>query len=183
MLSFVKGKFHILRNRLRVLYWNSQNGITIGKHVIIEDGVVMSCRAGGHINIADNCEISKGVQLITWGGNIEIGQSTSLNPYTVVYGQGGTKIGKGVRIAAQCVIVPSNHVFDDPDTFIFKQGLSKKGIVIKDDCWLGAGVKVLDGVTIEHGCVIGANAVVTKNTQRNGVYVGIPAKLLKYRGL
>ncbi len=183
MLLFIRRSLKILSNRVRVAYWRSKVGISIGDHVTIEKGVKINCIAGGQITIGDFCEIRSGVQLLTWGGDITIGNNTSVNPYTVIYGQGGTKIGQGVRIAAHCVIVPSNHVFADPDVFIFKQGLSKKGIVIEDDCWLGAGVKVLDGVRIEHGCVIGANAVVTKDTQRNGVYVGIPAKLIKYRGL
>jgi len=39
--------------------------------------------------------------------------------------------------------VPSNHKFADPDEFIYKQGLSKQGIVIEDDVWLGSGVKIL----------------------------------------
>ena len=115
------------------------------------------------------------------GGEVVIGDNSTLNPYTVVYGQGGTTIGNGVRIAAHCVIVPSNHKFDDIQEYIYKQGLSKKGIVIEDNVWLGAGVKVLDGVKISFGSVVGANAVVTKSTDRNGVYVGIPAKKIKNR--
>lgn len=115
------------------------------------------------------------------GGDIIIGDNCTINPYTIVYGQGGTKIGNGVRIAAHSVIVPSNHIFDDPNEFIYKQGLSKKGIVIEDDVWIGAGVKILDGVTISKGSVIGANSIVTRSTEQNGVYVGIPAKLIKKR--
>lgn len=86
-----------------------------------------------------------------------------------------------MRIAAHCTIVPSNHIFDDPNEFIYKQGLSKKGIVIEDDVWLGSGVKILDGVTIKKGCVIGANSVVTRSTEEYGVYVGVPAHKIKSR--
>ena len=86
-----------------------------------------------------------------------------------------------MRIAASSTIVPSNHIFVDKDTFIYKQGLSKKGIVLEDDVWIGSGVRVLDGTTIKKGCVIGANSVVTKSTNTYGVYVGVPAKLIKYR--
>ena len=100
---------------------------------------------------------------------------------SVIYGQGGVVIGNNVRIAAHTVIVPSNHIFTDTTIPIYLQGLSKKGIVIKDDVWLGAGVKVLDGVTIETGCVIGANSVVTKSTDSYGIYIGVPARLLKKR--
>ena len=155
--------------------------ISIGKGTIIEPHVVVRIQAGGSIKIGRNCWISQGVQIITWGGDIIIGDNTTLNPYTVVYGQGGTHIGNGVRIAAHCTIVPSNHKFDDLNEFIYKQGLSKKGIVIEDNVWLGTGVKVLDGVTISFGTVVGANAVVSKSTDKNSVYVGIPARKIKDR--
>ena len=72
----------------------------------------------------------------------------------------GVKIGKGVRIAAHCTIVPSNHIYTNPNEFIYKQGLSRLGIIIEDDVWIGSGLRVLDGVTIRKGCVIGANAVI-----------------------
>ncbi|HOZ23028.1 MAG TPA: DapH/DapD/GlmU-related protein, partial [bacterium] len=62
---------------------------------------------------------------------------------------------------------------------------SKGGVVIEDDCWLGAGVMVLDGVTIGTGSVIGAAAVVTKDIPPYSVALGIPAKVVatrKYAG-
>lgn len=105
-------------------------------------------------------------------------QSTLSQLYTV---RGGVKIGNGVRIAAHCVIVPSNHIYSDPNEYIYKQGMSCKGITIEDDVWIGAGVKVLDGITIAKGCVIGANAVVSKSTEPYGIYVGVPAKKIKSR--
>ena len=65
-----------------------------------------------------------------------------------------------MRIAAHCTIVPSNHIYTNPNEFIYKQGLSRQGIIIEDDVWIGSGVRVLDGVIIRKGCVIGANAVI-----------------------
>ena len=141
----------------------------------------MSTRAGGTIAIGNNCWISQGAQIITWGGNVVIGDNSTINPCAIIYGQGGTIIGNGVRIAAHTVVVPSNHIYSDPNKYIYTQGLSKKGIKIEDDVWLGAGVKILDGVTIAKGCVIGANAVVTKDTEPFGIYVGVPAKKIKNR--
>lgn len=155
--------------------------IQIGKDTYIERRVLLSTKYGGSIKIGNNCYLSEGVQVITEGGAIIIGDNCTINPYSVIYGQGGTTIGNGVRIAAQCVIVPSNHIFDNSEEFIWKQGLSKKGIVIEDDVWLGAGVKILDGVTVSKGTVVGANAVVTRSTETYGVYVGVPAKLIKRR--
>lgn len=114
--------------------------------------------------------------------DIKIGKDTIIEPNVVLSTRaGGTIIGNGVRIAAHTVVVPSNHIYSDPNKYIYTQGLSKKGIKIEDDVWLGAGVKILDGVTIAKGCVIGANAVVTKDTEPLGIYVGIPAKKIKNR--
>jgi acetyltransferase-like isoleucine patch superfamily enzyme len=75
----------------------------------------------------------------------------------------------------------NNHVFSDPDQTIMSQGLETKGIVIEDDCWLGTGVRVMDGVTIGKGCVIGAGAVVTKDIPPYSVAVGVPARVISQR--
>lgn len=98
--------------------------------------------------------------LIPYGGVISIGDDFSLNPYSVLYGHGGLSIGNSVRIAAGCVIIPANHVFSDPGTAIRAQGLTKLGIVIEDDVWVGANVTILDGAHISRGCVIAAGSVV-----------------------
>lgn len=120
--------------------------------------------------------------LIPYGGEITIGNDFSLNPYSVLYGQGGLKIGNDVRIAAGCVIIPSNHIFSDVSKPIRLQKLSKLGITIEDDVWLGANVTVLDGAHISTGCVIAAGAVVRGKTEPYGIYGGVPAKLIKIRG-
>lgn len=156
-------------------------GVNIKQGTIIEPRVELRSQYGGSILIGKNCILGIGAQFYTHGGNIEIGDNTTINAYSMVYGQGGVRIGNGVRIAAHCTIVPSNHRFDNPNEFIYKQGLSKQGIIIEDDVWLGSGVKVLDGVTIKRGCVIGANAVVTHSTDEFGVYVGIPARKINSR--
>ncbi len=47
------------------------------------------------------------------------------------------------------------------------------------NCWLGAGVIVLPGVTIGDNCVIGAGSVVTKDIPANSIAVGNPCKVLR----
>lgn len=39
----------------------------------------------------------------------------------------------------------------------------------------------MPGVEIAKGCIIGAGAVVTKNTKPYGIYGGVPAKRMKER--
>ena len=47
------------------------------------------------------------------------------------------------------------------------------------NCWLGAGVIVLPGVTIGDNTVIGAGSVVTKDIPANVVAVGNPCRVLR----
>lgn len=70
---------------------------------------------------------------------------------------------------------------DGVDLEVGVKGKTSKGVHIEQGVWLGAGARVLDGVTIAKGSVVGAGAVVTKSTEPGGVYVGSPAKLLRFR--
>lgn len=52
-------------------------------------------------------------------------------------------------------------------------------IRIEEDCWIGANVTVLPGVTIGKGCTIGAGSVVTRDIPPYSVAVGAPARVIK----
>jgi len=181
ILNYLSYYYSRIVNEYKRFILNLNPNIQIGKHTIIEKGSIIRIQYGGKIQIGNNCIISNGAQILTHGGNIIIGNFSTINPYTIIYGQGGTQIGNYVRIAAHCCIVPSNHIFASTEIPIYKQGLSKQGIVIEDDVWLGSGVKILDGVRIKRGSVIGANAVVTHSTEEYSISVGIPAKQIKSR--
>ncbi|MDP2912849.1 MAG: acyltransferase, partial [Candidatus Omnitrophota bacterium] len=99
----------------------------------------------------------------------------------VIYGHGGLKIGSGVRIAAHAVIIPAKHNYEDPDRFIYQQGMTCRGIEIRDDVWIGAGARILDGVVIGKGAVIASGAVVTRDVPEYAVAAGVPARIIKYR--
>ena len=47
--------------------------------------------------------------------------------------------------------------------------------------WIGHGVTVLPGITIGHGAVVAAGAVVTKDVPPYAVVAGVPARFLKWR--
>lgn len=52
-------------------------------------------------------------------------------------------------------------------------------VKIEDNCWIGAGVVILPGVTIGKNCVIGAGSVVTKDIPADSVAVGNPCRVLR----
>ncbi|MDD2375982.1 MAG: acyltransferase [Clostridia bacterium] len=135
----------------------------------------------GKISISRGCRIGMYVIIDPSNGFINIGEYTSIHDFSVISGMGGVSIGKYVAIASQCAIIASNHVYINPEEYIKRQGNTAKGIVIEDDVWLGIGVKVLDGVTIGKGSIIGAGSIVTKSIPSYSIAVGIPAKVIKNR--
>jgi serine O-acetyltransferase len=49
---------------------------------------------------------------------------------------------------------------------------------IGDDCYIGAGAKILGGITIGDRCTIGANAVVLADLPAGSIAVGAPARVV-----
>ena len=61
------------------------------------------------------------------------------------------------------------------------QNTITKDIVFGSDVWIGAGAKIVKGVTVGDGAVIEANAVVTKDVPPFAIVGDVPATILKYR--
>jgi acetyltransferase-like isoleucine patch superfamily enzyme len=55
----------------------------------------------------------------------------------------------------------------------------KSFVILEDDCWLGAGVIIMPGVTVGAGSIVGSGAVVTKDVPPNTVVAGVPARIIK----
>lgn len=139
----------------------------------------------GEIVIGKDCSVAPNAVL---QGNIQIGENSSVQYNTLMtgYGKPGEtkgliKIGNNVRIAPNVMIISANHVFDNPDIPICKQGMDVKPITIEDDVWVAGRVNIMAGVTIGKGSVIGAGSVVTKDIPPYSVAVGVPAKVIKQR--
>ncbi len=149
------------------------DSIEVGDNVKILRDVRLNAKyANSRLRLGNNVCLEKGVDIHIAGDDclIEIGDESFLGPYVCMAGPGNIKIGKQVLIASHTGIYANNHR---------EYELSREGIVIEDNCWLGSGVRVLDGVTIKKGCVIGAGAVVTKDIPAFSVAVGVPAKVIK----
>lgn len=155
--------------------------LVLSENVRFKGKVIFDLRLGGEIIVGKNTVLSEGVILESHGGRIVIGENCSINPYCVLYGHGGLNIGNYVRIATHSVFIPSNHNFIDKNVLIHHQGSTSIGISINDDVWIGCGCRILDGISIGRGVVVGAGSVVSKSLDPYGVYVGVPTKKINYR--
>ena len=85
-------------------------------------------------------------------------------------------IGEHTMIGPNCVLATANH----PILLELREKAYQYNLPIRNgrNCWLGAGVIVVPGVTIGDNTVIGAGSVVTKDIPANIVAVGNPCRVL-----
>jgi acetyltransferase-like isoleucine patch superfamily enzyme len=157
--------------------------ITIGPAVRIQDRVHLDAAAGHGIEFGERCAICFGSYLTVHGrdGFIRIGARSYVGAGSQIFGHRGVTIGSQVLAAPGLMIVPYQHAFSDTNRPIAEQGGEAKPVVIEDDVYLGMGVRVLLGVSIGRGSVIGAGAVVTRDVPPYTVAAGVPARPVRSR--
>ena len=155
---------HKFRHAPRYFYMKAKVrrlGMNIGNRVVIRFPI--NLRYPHNIYIADFAVIGEYAFLVA-------------SPKAMIW------IGHHTMLAPNVHINTTSHNYDNIDVPIFLQGSTQKDVVIGDDCWLGTGVIVCQGVTIGKGAVVGANSVVLDDVMPYTVVGGSPAKFIKNRG-
>ncbi|MFH1477127.1 MAG: acyltransferase [Verrucomicrobiota bacterium] len=134
-------------------------GIRIGSGVFLGRNSILSCKngdivLGARVNIGFNCEVFSGSRVI---------------------------LGDDTLIAAYCYFIGGDHNPQDADASVTQQGTCSRGIEIGPKCWFGAGVKVLDGITVGNNTIVGAGAVLTRPVPAYAIAIGIPARVVRDR--
>lgn len=161
--------------------------LSVGRNVVIGDYVFMNClgrkgvRLGHNVRIREFGHVQVTSHLTNPGVGLEVGDNTFIGPHSVLGAGGGIRIGSNVTLGAYVHVLAEDHAFADLHRPINQQGVTRRGIVINDDCWIGNAVVILDGVEVGHGTVIGAASVVTKDLPENCVAMGNPARVVRVR--
>lgn len=159
--------------------------ISLGSGVMFDDGCVLDAKGDLEegITIGDGVVVSRNTILSCKGGSIDIGSNSNISANCLLISESRLSIGENVLIAgAAYIIAGGNHGTERTDIPIIRQPMVQRGGVrIEDNCWLGANVTVLDGITIGRDSIIGAGAVVTENIPPFAIAVGVPAKVIKMR--
>ena len=116
-----------------------------------------------------------------WGGHhVHLGRNIYINYGARFVDDTHIYIGDYTMLGPNVVIATAGHPID-PE--LRKMGLQyNMPVRIGCNCWLGAGVIVMPGVTIGDNTVIGAGSVVTKDIPSGVVAVGNPCKVLREVG-
>jgi len=159
--------------------------ITLGANCVIDDNVVLDAKGEKNegLKIGDNAYIGRNTILSCKEGSITVGDYTNISANCSLLSETEINLGRYCFLAGHCYLVAGgNHSFDDVSLpIMFQPSVSKGGIRVGDDVWLGAGVIVLDGAAIGQGTVVGAGAVVTVSLPEYGVAVGSPARVIRDR--
>lgn len=119
--------------------------------------------------------------------NLSVGGSSIPKGSTILCSKAPCVIGRNVIFGPKPTIITGDHRIDIVGKFIVDVGNDEKlpendlPVVIEDDVWCGANVTILKGVTIGHGSVVAAGAVVTKSCPPYSIIGGVPARVIKKR--
>lgn len=136
---------------------------------------------GHHVSIGAFSRVVASTSFNNIGEFINIGNNVGIGEYSYLGGAGGLEIGDDTIVGQYFSCHPENHNYSDERLLVRHQGVTRKGIRIGKDCWIGSKVTILDGVEIGDSCIIAAGAVVTQSFPGNCIIGGVPAKLIKLK--
>jgi acetyltransferase-like isoleucine patch superfamily enzyme len=186
----IAGKLHQLLGRFSGYYWLAVTQTfyrpafgAIGSRTRIIKPLKM--RNMENIFIGSRVTIAKDAWLFTLSAienctpKLTIGDGCQIGNFNHITCVSTVSLGTKVLTADRVHISDNSHCYTNPDIAILDQPVISKGpVAIGSGTWLGENVSVLS-CSIGRNCVIGANAVVTKDIPDFCVVAGIPGKILK----
>ena len=127
--------------------------------------------------VGENCFIES-PYFANWGGHhVHLGNNVYANAGWTLVDDTHIYIGDHTMLGPNVVLATAGHPIEP--SLREKQLQYNLPVRIGRNCWLGAGVIVMPGVTIGDNSVIGAGSVVTKDIPANVVAVGNPCKVMR----
>ncbi|MFM2062302.1 MAG: hypothetical protein RLZZ507_1972 [Cyanobacteriota bacterium] len=109
-------------------------------------------------------------------GDVKVGANTWIGPFTVLDGSGGLEIGSFCSISAGVQI----YTHDTVKWAVSggKASPERAPTKIGDRCYIGPNTIIAKGITIGHGCIIGANSLVLHDVPSQSKAYGTPCKMI-----
>ncbi len=114
--------------------------------------------------------------------NIECGDNVFFGLYCYIQAGGGLILGSDVAIGPHAKIWTQNHVYQQLDVPVWKQGYENKPVKIGNDVWIGANAFIMPGTILEDKCIVSAHSVVGGRRYPPGtILAGHPARKIGSR--
>lgn len=168
--------------------------VRIGQFTTIGAGVRVVFTKPGTVEIGDYCTIGHGVKMVCSGGDVRIGDWSTLHddclvlsgtgvdigPHCwfgqncVIDGSGGLTIRRGVRVGMYSQIWSHVAAGEQIEGCTL---IGERPVLIEDDVWLVGSCIVASGVTLGRRVVALIGSNITKSWPANSVLAGTPAAL------
>jgi acetyltransferase-like isoleucine patch superfamily enzyme len=158
--------------------------IHIGDNVVVDDNCLLDAKGTSNqgIQIGSGVFIGRNTILSCKNGDIVIEHGANIGFNCEIFSASRVRVGSDTLIAAYAYLVGGDHDFTDHAQAVLHQQRRSAGIDVGVGVWLGAGAKILDGVTIGDRAIVGASAVVRESVPAGATAVGIPARLVARQG-
>ncbi len=163
--------------RFLMLRWRSC-GLHAHFNAVIERGVTI--RSAWCITLGPYAKIGYGSSIICDPGTFHMGAFASMSEGCWVSSTRSVRLEPYAMMGPGCYITDANHGFNG-DAHIMFQPRAAAPVVIGEGAWLGADTKVLSGVHVGRGAVVGAGSVVTRNVPDYAIVAGVPATAIGKR--
>lgn len=127
--------------------------------------------------IAPTAKVYPGVR-VWYPKNLTMRDHACLGPGVDCYCMARIELEEFSLVSQRAVLCAGTHDIDSPDFQLYTLP-----IIIKRNAWVAAEAFVGPGVIVETNSVLGARAVLFRNSEKSGVYVGNPAKLVRSRAV
>lgn len=194
LLKYLNGVRIFKRPHKKVLVgWGSQivetgkielrgNNLHIDRNCFINALSKRGISFGQNVSIHKNVQIECSGSITSIGDGLFIGDNVGIGSFSFLGCAGGVKIGSDTIMANYVSLHSEGHNCQGDDIPIRLQGVTRKGIEIGSNCWIGAKATILDGSKLGNGSIVAAGAVVTgQEFPPNSVVGGVPARLIKSR--
>ena len=118
------------------------------------------------------------IRVMDDGSDVTIGNKTTINGAELWVTE-----GMDITIGQDCMFAKNIELRTGDNHAIFQHGKRVNhggSISIGHHVWIGANAKIMKGVLIPSGSVIGNSSLVTRSLEEeNAIYAGVPAKLIK----
>ena len=130
--------------------------------------------------IGDNCYFEPPLHSNFGGAHCHFGSNVYANFGLTLVDDTHIYVGDNTMFAPNVVVATAGHPIDAK---MRGDGLQYNFPVhIGKNCWIGAGVLIMPGVTIGDNVVVGAGSVVTKDIPSGVLALGVPAKVVREIG-
>jgi acetyltransferase-like isoleucine patch superfamily enzyme len=110
--------------------------------------------------------------------HIVIGDAVSIEQNVTITAASLLSIGRDTTISFDVMITDIDHGHEAIGVHIMRQPIRVRRTAIGENCFIGAGAKLLAGTVLGRQCIVGANAVVRGRFDDYSVIVGIPGRVV-----